>query len=625
MCGISGVFLFDNKQVKSEDLIKINNMIIHRGPDNGNYEIYNNVGLAHRRLSIIDLSVEANQPMSDDNNKFTIVFNGEIYNYQEIKVDLLRKGVVFKTNSDTEVVLKAYIEYGTSVFSKLNGMFALAIYDIEKNEVVIARDQFGIKPLYFLKDQEKFIFASEMKSIIAYPEINLSLDKNALVEYVWFGNPLGNNTIYKEIEELSAGSFMKISNKQVDFQKYFNINSITEKNISESDAIETIKDLFDKSIQRHLISDVPVGIFLSGGIDSSAITAYASKHYKGTLNTYSVGFDFAKGPNELELAAEVASKFGTNHHEIHISGKNLISTIESLVDSHDEPFGDAADIPLYLLTKELKNDIKVVLQGDGGDEFFGGYSRYSTIQEIDKWKKYNALIRLIEFSGLKNQKILRFQRFVNAINQKSPALRNALLLTMESKFTNPLRIFNKKVREELNDIDPFTRYKEVYEDLPKEIDKTQALFYTDSQIILKDTFFEKVDKSTMANSIEVRVPFIDKDLTEFMLSVPAKLKVKNGISKYLLKKSLEGTVPDKILYGKKTGFSVPYAYWLKNDLEEYFVYQISTTKVMEILDRDELLKMFNFHKSDKGNYGYILWKTLILAIWINKQDKIDRI
>ncbi len=625
MCGITGIYLFKEMKVKSEDLIKMNDKLVHRGPDNGNYEIFNNVGLSHRRLSIIDLSVEANQPMSSDNNRFTIVFNGEIYNYQEIRNDLLKKDVIFKTNSDTEVVLKAFIEFGTEVFSKLNGMFALAIFDNEKNEVTITRDQFGIKPLYFFKDDEKFIFASEMKSIIAYPEIHLSLNKNALVEYVWFGNPLGKNTIYNEIEELSAGSFMKISNEHVELQQYFDINSITEKNITENEAVETIKDLFDKSIQRHLISDVPVGIFLSGGIDSSAITAYASKHYQGTLNTYSVGFDFAKGPNELTLAAEVASKFGTNHHEIHISGKNLIDTIESLVDSHDEPFGDAADIPLFLLTKELKNDVKVVLQGDGGDEFFGGYSRYTTIQEIEKWKKYSSLTGLIEILGLKNQKILRFQRFVNAITQKSPATRNALLLTMESKFTNPLRIFNKKVKEELNVIDPFIRYNEVYETFPKDFDKTQALFYTDSQIILKDTFFEKVDKSTMANSIEVRVPFIDKDLTEFMLSVPAELKVKNGISKYLLKKSLEGTVPDKILYGKKTGFSVPYSYWLKNDLEEYFLSQISTSHAMEILDRDELIKMFNIHKSNKGNYGYILWKTLILAIWINKQDKINRI
>jgi len=374
------------------------------------------------------------------------------------------------------------------------------------------------------------------------------------------------------------------------------------------------------SVKRHLISDVPVGIFLSGGIDSTAITAIASKYYSGELQTFCAGFDFADGVNELTKASGVAKKFGTNHHEIHISGQSTITSIESLIDAHDEPFGDAADIPLYLLTKELQGTIKVVLQGDGGDEFFGGYSRYKTLSNLSKWRCFSIIRHLIKISGTDNTSLLRLQRFITAINKKNPALRNALLLTMESQYSNPLRVFNREIQNQLVKYDPFLRYKEVYASYSTELNPIQALFYTDSQIILKDTFLEKVDKSTMANSIEVRVPFLDKEITDFLLSLPAQLKVKNGEQKYLLKKALKDIVPDEVLFGKKTGFGVPYDYWLQTTLSKYFIDQISTPAMQLILDEVEVHRMFNHHRINKGNYGYLLWKTLILAIWINKTN-----
>lgn len=622
MCGISGIYYLNDKKVNEENFIKLNNTLNHRGPDNGSVKVINNVGLGHRRLSIIDLSDSANQPMTSNDKRYNIIFNGEVYNFLEIKKKLIENGFKFNTTSDTEVVLKAYQFYGNEAFSMFNGMFALAIYDTLGKELTLARDQFGIKPLYLYKDKNVIIFSSEKKAILESNEVNVSLNKEALNEYVWFGNPLGKNTFYKEITEINPGCYIKINKTEFVEKKYFNINKIKEIQINEKEAISKIKELFKASIKRHLISDVPVGVFLSGGIDSSAITAYASKYYKGKLNTYSVGFDYDKGVNELSLAAKVAKKFGTNHTEVQITGDNLIEVIEELVNAHDEPFGDAADIPLYLLTKKIKGKVKVVLQGDGGDEFFGGYSRYNTIKNISKWKKMSFLPKLIKISGTNNTKALRLQRFINAISQKEKYNRNALLLTMESKYTNPKRILNKTIQNDLKNLNPFKKYEEVYKEYSNDLDDSQALFYTDSQIILKDTFFEKVDKSTMANSMEVRVPFIDKNLTEFALSLPTSLKTKNGIQKYLLKKAMEDVVPYEILYGEKKGFSVPYDFWLRTSLKDYFLKQISTKQAGKFINKKEVESMFKLHEKEKGNFGFLLWKTLILCVWLNKNDKI---
>lgn len=624
MCGIVGLVNLDGSNVDESLLIRLNNRLEHRGPDHGDIFVNYNFGIGHRRLSIIDLSSSANQPMHSSDSRYSIVFNGEIYNFLELRAELITEGYVFTTNSDTEVVLKSFLNWGISCFDKFNGMFALAIFDKDEKSMVLARDQFGIKPLYYYKSEKYFLFASEMKSILIHPEVKLSLNNQALIEYFWYGNPLGNNTIYNEVTELTPGSYLRVTNTEFVEKKFFSVFSISEIDISEKEAISNIEKLFEKSIKRHLISDVPVGVFLSGGIDSSAITAIASKNYSGKLNTYSVEFDFANGINELSKAKLVAEKFNTNHHEIMITGADAMNCIEDLVDCHDEPFGDAADIPLYLLSKKIKNEVKVVLQGDGGDEFFGGYSRYNTVSNLKKWSKYRFLKSGFKYFRFNNQRALQIQRFILAITEKNEAKRNALLLTSESELTNPINIFNPAYLTNLSGTNPFNRYHEFYKEWDKKIKKNpvQSLFYSDTQIILKDTFFEKVDKSTMANSLEVRIPFLDKELTEFMLSIPASLKVKNGVQKYLLKKVFEGTIPNEILYGPKTGFTVPYDYWLTNALSDSFFEQISTTKVKEILNYNELVRNFDLLKKGKGNYGFLLWKAYIFAIWYNKNTHI---
>jgi asparagine synthase (glutamine-hydrolysing) len=620
MCGITGIYNYDNTIIDPELIYKLTDRLSHRGPDYGSFKIYKNVALGHRRLSIIDLSDFANQPLVCDQNRFSLVFNGEIYNYKEIRKQLVEKGVVFQTNSDTEVILYSFKLFGHTCFNMFNGMFAIAIYDCVKKEITLARDQFGIKPLYYYNTKVNFIFSSEIKSIKLHPKFSDNLSFQALSEYLWFGNPLGDNTFYSDIKELTPGTYMVVSSSGMTIKKYFDIYSIKKQKILETDAISEIRLKLEASVKRHLLSDVPVGIFLSGGIDSSAITAFASKNYSGKIKTYSVGFDYNQGPNELKIASEVAKLYQTEHHEIHINGENLIDVIENLVDAHDEPFADAANIPLYLLSKSIRGDIKVILQGDGGDEFFGGYSRYFTLQNEKIWRILSFLPHLIKKIDTKSTKLLRLQRFIDAISEEDKPTRNALLLTMESKYFSPLDILSNEYSNILSNYDPFLRYKEIYSEIPQDFDDIQKLFYSDTQIILKDTFFEKVDKSTMSNSIEVRVPFLDKELTEFILAIPSNLKVKNGEKKYLLKKSLEGIVPNKILYGKKTGFSVPYSFWLRTTLSQYFIDQISTAHVSTFINNNHIMKLFNLHKQGKGNFGFTLWKTLIFSVWINKNN-----
>jgi asparagine synthase (glutamine-hydrolysing) len=521
------------------------------------------------------------------------------------------------------VILKSFIQWGEESFSMLNGMFAFAIWDKLKKELFIVRDRFGVKPLYYLTSDKGLYFASEMKAVLAGSEDPMNINKRALVEYMWYGNPLGENTIYASIKKLLPGYYIKSTGGEINLSNYWSLKQIIQnkevEKYEEKEIISHTRDLLENAVKSHLVSDVPVGIFLSGGIDSSAITAFASKHYSKRIQTYSVGFDFAKGVNELDKARSVADYFGTEHNELHISADNIPSIIEKLIDYHDEPFGDAADIPLYLLSLEIKGKIKVVLQGDGGDEIFGGYSRYKTLQDIKKWKLLGGLLNIFPHNFSKHPKWQQLKRFTSAITKEEDYKRMAFLLTVETEANDPLRLLNAGLQESISKLNPFKRYQEIdaqYADM----DIVQRMFYTDCSIILPDTFLEKVDKSTMANSLEVRVPFLDNALTEYVLGLPSKMKVKNGVQKYLLKAALRGIVPDNILDAPKMGFGVPYGRWLRTKLSGYMKEVLLSDEpiINHVFDKGILEKIINEHISGKGYHSFLLWKCLNLGIWLNK-------
>lgn len=625
MCGIVGLVtkINDTALNNSSKIEEALELINYRGPDDSGLYYSENVALGHVRLSILDLSDAAHQPMLDGSKLYTIAYNGEVYNFNDLKKSLLARGHVFHSHSDTEVVLENFKEEGVSSFSKLNGMFAFSLLDRINKKLFIVRDRFGIKPLHYYENEHGIYFGSEIKSITALLDESIEINRGVLAEWSYYGSALGENTFYNGVKKLLPGHYLEVDLNTLDVtcHNYWLPEKLkllsVRKTGGTSEVVGNVKKLLEQAVERQLVSDVPVGVFLSGGIDSSAITAFASQHYGSKLKTYSVGFDFDKGVNELPKAKKVAEKFGTEHHELKISGYDLADTIELLVHHHDSPFSDAANIPLYLLGQKVKNDVKVILQGDGGDELFAGYKRYQTLASRWLWRPVAPLLATAHNFLPHNKVFYRRQRYLNALKSKSDAELMALLLTTEDKNCNPYRIFSKDVQQTLEKLNPFQAYIQCDQRF-QNMDLVQRMLFTDSQIILPDIFLEKVDRSTMASSIEVRVPFLDNDLTEYVMSLPSSLKVKRGQKKWLLKQALVGLVPDEILFGPKTGFGVPYQYWLKGPLNELFNDKLAEIESIrnEFLDVDQIRLLMREHVSGKQEHGFLLWKTLNLMIWL---------
>jgi len=616
MCGICGIVDFRSSRIESDTLRQMTETLKHRGPDDSGIEIFGPAGLGHTRLSIIDLTSAAHQPMLSDNRQVALVYNGEVYNFPKIRETLRQKGIKFRSNSDTEVVLKAYIEWGVDAFKMFNGMFAIAIWDVRTQTLYLVRDRCGIKPLYYTMFEEGIIFGSEIKAILASGQAKRAVNWQGLHEYLYYGYGLGSHTLFESISKLQPGHYLTFNRQGCVKKAYWSIDDIKPVSDSVETATEKVRSLLEKAVEYHLISDVPVGVFLSGGIDSSSITAFASKHYKGKLKTYSVDFDYEKGTSELPIAAMVAKKFGTDHHELHLKAENIPAVIERLVQAHDEPFGDAADIPLYLLCESLKGSVKVILQGDGGDEVFGGYVRYNIMAYESLWRTISRLalrpLNLLGSSG--NLFILK--RLAQRLTQKDPAMEKALFVTTETFDNPPTRLLSSNARDQVKNFNPFQQYYEICSRI-RHLDHAQQMIYTDFQIHLPDCYLEKVDKATMAHGIEIRVPFLDANLTHYALGLPSAMKVKFRQTKWLLRRALRGIVPDAVLDRKKCGFGVPFSYWLRKPLANYMkeVLLDSANLKWGLFDRNALEKCIQQHTSGDRDNGPLLYRVLNLALW----------
>lgn len=619
MCGIVGkaVNISDILQIPKPISNSVLDCIRHRGPDKlGEYQS-ENVWLGHARLSIIDLSDAANQPMQTPDGRYVICYNGEVYNFAEIIRTLKLSNL--QSNSDTEVVLQSFAKLGKDAITLFNGMFAFAIFDKLKQKLLIARDRLGIKPLYYHFNENEFSFASEIRPLQLLISDSKRMNNKAFHEWLYFGNTLGDQTLYCGIHKLLPGHYIEFDLKtsKINIDCYWSPERYIHeknKNLSVKESIQSAQLLLEQAVKRQLVSDVPIGIFLSGGIDSSAITAFASKHYNSRISTYTASFDYDKGVNEITTAKGIAELFGTNHHEVHISGFEISDIVEKMIMHHGFPFGDAANIPLYLIS--TKTNEKVILQGDGGDEMFGGYSRYSTLYFYKFISILSKLGSLVNILTPKNAAYYRRQRYLNIFKGESIADVMSLLLTEEDKFSNPANIFSDEFRNLFIENDPFSRYRACLSMLNGK-DILSQMFIIDSMIILPDIFLEKVDRSTMAASIEVRVPFLDNDLVDFCLTLPGSQKVPWGQRKWLLKKALRGIVPDKILYGKKTGFGVPYGYWLRGSLKTLFFDKLLQfqNEYPGILNSKVIQKLYNEHISRYHDHSFLLWKILNLMIW----------
>lgn len=619
MCGICGIFDPSGAGVQREPLERMTASLAHRGPDNHDVWIDGPVGLGHRRLSIIDLSAAGHQPMHSDDGSLVLTYNGEIYNFLELTDELRAKGHTFRSRSDSEVVLHAWLEWGEGCFARLNGMFALAIWDARTRRLVLARDRFGQKPLHWAIDARgRIVFGSEIKAVLASGDVQPRLSRQFLHEYLFYGNSLWDRTAFEGIQRLQAGTYAVVENGRIRHERYWDIRSLPERAGSLEEHTVEIRDRLEAAVQRHLIADVPVAVFLSGGIDSSAIATFAARAAGERLRTFTAGFDQGGDIDERPRARRLAESLGTEHSELYVRVGDLRDVLETLVRAHDEPFADAANVPLYLLCRELmQQDVKVVLQGDGGDEIFAGYRRYNVLQHQWFWRALAspgaAALGLLPESPLRQRGL----RFLNLFAERDASLRMARLLTLEDEEPGPTRVLSATGRELLVGTDPYAAYREVGPAFDS-LDAVQAMLYTDCLLLLPDTFLNKVDRPTMACSIEVRVPFLDNELTDYALPVPSRFKVRRFQKKFLLRRALRGVIPDEILDGPKRGLEVPYKRWLRTDLYDYAceVLLDPASDVAGLLDRPVVETMLRRHKAGERDDGFLLYKLLNLALWM---------
>jgi len=622
MCGISGFFSIDKKFSEAE-LHQMTTSLAHRGPDAFGYYIDDTVGLGHRRLSIIDLSNNANQPMYSSDKRYVMVYNGEVYNYREIASELKQKfNLDFKTSSDSEIILEAYANYGPQFVEKLNGMFAIAIYDTLKKEFFICRDRIGIKPLYYFWDGSNFAFASELKALTKLKFIPLTINSNAIYQFLHLGFIPAPLSIYQSIKKLEAGTWLKISNKNLESLKYWAINKhVNEKVITdEKEAIVKLSDLIMSSVQYQIKSDVPFGVFLSGGIDSSLVTANAVNLSGVKVNTFSIGFEENKF-NESVYAKAVANHLNTNHHEFIVSYKDAINLIENIFDVYDEPFADSSAIPTMLVSKLAKQHVTVTLSGEGGDELFLGYGAYQWARRLN-----NPLVNTFRKSIAKilnaNKKYKRHASYFLYPNKE---LIYSHILSQEQNIFSLKELDDLLSNNFLNDsgtrsLSQFNNFGVEIEHLNRNLTAIEKQSLFDLHYYLQDDLLTKVDRASMKYSLETRVPYLDHRIIEFSLNLSPNLKYRNGISKYLLKEILYQYVPKKIFDRPKQGFAIPLEKWLKNELK-FLIDENLSKEIVEKYNVVDYTSVDNLIKKFLAGENYLynrIWLLVILHKWLKK-------
>jgi len=640
MCGILGqINLGTTGDIDKVKFKKALDLQEHRGPDDSDIYMEDTFIFGHRRLSIIDLDSHAKQPMVSKCGNYILVFNGEIYNYNEIKDELLEKGYGFTTSSDTEVLLYAYIEYGIDCIEKFIGMFAFAIQDKVNNLTYIVRDRLGIKPLYYTSQDDKFIFSSEIKSILELDKKEREINNNAVSSYFSFRYPILNDTFFNDISSLAPAHYIKISNNEMKTIEYWNVaEKFKEQKNDKGEEyyIKELRNILESSIKYRMISDVPFGAFLSGGVDSSVITAIMAKNSSEPIKTFTIGFE-EEGFNEFEYAKIVADKHKTKHREIVLSGEDYIETMENLISYKDAPLSVPNEVPLYLMSKELKKYITVVLSGEGADEIFGGYGRIfrspydlERLENLDKLdlsvdekdEFIRALIKKYGVDTFSNE----IEHFMNVYSYTSLSDKKELL-SSDINLEKIENLFIDKFMSYFNELEADPYYNK--------------LMYAFEKIHVVG-LLHRADMTTMATSVEARVPFVDHRVVEFAFSIPLKYKLKwnsekdkekakflmsDKISevydtpKYILKKAYEDILPKEILYRKKMGFPVPLNNWFGGQFNEYAkkillsaeaqsrnLYNIENIK--EWLDSDKL--------STDHSFAMKIWMLINLELFNKK-------
>lgn len=597
MCGIVGLV---TKKEKENTIKLMSDRIKHRGPDGDGYFIDGDVALGHRRLSIIDLS-SGDQPMFNEDGSVVTVFNGEIYNYQELKEELIALGHDFKTKSDTEVLVHGYEEWHTDLPKHLRGMFAFAIYDKNKNEVFLARDNFGIKPLYYAKMNDTFMFASEIKAFLDVPDFEKVFNESILETYLEFSFVPTNETFFKGVHRLDAGCSLLYKDGEIKLNKYFKLD-FKEENMSFEDAVKNISDVMKDSVEKHLIADVEVGSFLSSGIDSSYIVSLAKPD-----KTYTVGYENKKY-DETMYAKDLAEKLGIKNESKIITKEEYLENISKIMYHLDEPTSDPAAISLYFVAKLASKDLKVVLSGEGADEFFGGYNYYR--EEVD-YKFYNKLPFCIRHAIGKVASIFPEGRGFNFLVRRGEKLENSYI-GVNRNFSSKMA---KKILKNNYELEAIHVTKDVYNEFKNysNIDKMQAI---DINFWLMKDILLKADRMTMASSIEGRVPFIDKEVFKVASHLPFDYKVTKENTKVALRAAAKEVIPTEAYKKKKLGFPVPVREWIKEgDFKEEVEKTLNSDVANKYFNTKIINKMFEEHVNGKKDNYRKIWTIYTFIKW----------
>lgn len=609
MCGISG-FYSNNNFFTPSDLNTMNHCLLHRGPDAGGVFSEMPCGLAHRRLSIIDLSEKANQPMYSHSGRYVMIFNGEIYNFKELA---LQFKIEQKTSSDSEIILELFEKEGPGFVNHLNGMFAIAIYDKKTEELWLFRDRMGIKPIYYFDDGKNFAFSSELKALTILPQIKAQLqtDDDAVSAFLHLGYIPQPYSIYKQIKKFPSASYLHLTKNNRNFTCYWDLAQVSSRIFTGTyqNAKEQYHRLLQSSVGYRLISDVSYGTFLSGGIDSSLVTAIAAKTDSKPLKTFTIGFHENR-INEAGHAKKIAQHLGTDHHEFYVSYQEAREIIPKMQDFFDEPFADSSAVPTFLVSKLAKQHVTMTLSGDGGDELFMGYGSYSWAKRLS-----NPILKTFRnpVSFLLRQHNSRSKRAAMLFNYENPEHLKSHIFSQEQYLfseTETIALTGKTspIFNEINlrkaSLSPRGQ---------------QALF--DLQYYLKDDLLVKVDRTSMASSLETRVPLLDYRLVEFALSLPDAYKIKNGIAKFMLKDILNQYIPKPLFDRPKQGFAIPLSVWMKNELKAYFLDYLSPETVrkhglVNPLEVEKYKQMF--YSKNLHFYYNRLWQLVVLHQWAEK-------
>lgn len=626
MCGICGfVSLSGKESIDKNCLFAMNNVMQYRGPDDeGTYFDFPigeqfRVGLGHRRLSIIDLSVYGHQPMSNEDDSVWIIYNGEIYNFIELKDFLIKNGHKFKSHTDTEVIIHLYEEKGKECVNYLRGMFAFAIWDKKKKILFAARDRLGIKPFYYYTDNDKLIFASEVKSILKSGQVQSQVNKEVIDAYLTFGYVPAPQTMFSDIVKLQPGYMLTYEKGKLVVEQYWDINDIEQsKDKGEKYYIEQFRGLLNDCVKMRLISDVPLGVFLSGGIDSSTVVGIMSLLSKGNpVKTFCVGYQ-DKQSSELEYARIVANKFHTEHHEFCLEPTDFYDFIPKLVWHFDEPVVEAAAIPLYFISKLAREHVTVLLSGEGADELFGGYPIYKYMQSIEKYRMIPALIRNSITNPILGKLINSKKKRMKYLEWTNLSLEERYLgvsTELTQSFTR--RLYADEFRNSFFSERKISDYLASYYQKVEKKDFLTKMLYVDTKVWLPDDLLIKADKMSMAASVELRVPFLDYKMVEFAMSVPAKYKIRNWTSKYLLKKAVSDLLPHEIVYRKKKGFPVPINAWFKGNFGEKAadVLLDSRSRKRGYFDSDCVSNIIKMHQDGKEDYSKLLFSLIVFETW----------